>query len=52
VWRSTVGGRVTSTTGLTFTDSATTRGTTYDYAVKTYDGCRQPSPGMTVRVTA
>ena len=43
---------MTSTTGLTFTDSATTTGTTYDYAVKTYDGAANRSPGVTVRVTA
>lgn len=37
VWRSAAGGqpvRLTSTTGLTFTDNATTRGTTYDYYVR------------------
>jgi hypothetical protein len=37
--------RLASTTGLTYTDNATTRGTTYTYFVRTFDGASYRSSG-------
>ena len=48
VWRASPGStptRLGSTTALTYTDSSRTRGSTYDYFVKTFDGAGNRGPG-------